>query len=46
QAAAHFDAGELRVHVGATLPLERAADAHRTLEAGKVMGKLVLTMNE
>jgi NADPH:quinone reductase len=46
QAAVHFDAGELRVHVGATLPLERAADAHRTLEAGKVMGKLVLTMNE
>jgi NADPH:quinone reductase len=44
QAAAHFDAGDLRVHVGATFPLERAADAHRALEAGQVMGKAVLTM--
>jgi NADPH:quinone reductase len=46
QAAVYFDAGELRVHVGATLPLERAADAHRALEAGQVMGKMVLTMND
>ena len=44
QAAAHFDAGELRVEVGATFPLERAADAHRALEAGQVVGKVVLTM--
>lgn len=44
QAAAHFDAGDLRVEVGATFPLERAADAHRTLEAGQVIGKVVLTM--
>jgi NADPH2:quinone reductase len=44
QAAAHFDAGELRVEVGATFPLERAADAHRALEAGQVIGKAVLTM--
>jgi NADPH:quinone reductase len=44
QAAAHFDAGDLRVQVGATFPLERAADAHRALEAGQVMGKAVLIM--
>ncbi|HEX4088610.1 MAG TPA: zinc-binding dehydrogenase [Trebonia sp.] len=44
QAATHFDAGELRVQVGAAFPLERAADAHRALEAGQVLGKAVLTM--
>jgi NADPH:quinone reductase len=44
QAAAYFDAGDLRVQVGATFPLERAADAHRALEAGQVIGKAVLTM--
>jgi len=44
QAAGHFDTGELRVEVGATFPLERAADAHRALEAGQVVGKVVLTM--
>jgi NADPH:quinone reductase len=45
QAATHFDAGELRVQVGATFPLEQAADAHRALEAGTVLGKAVLTMD-
>ena len=45
QAATHFDAGELRVQVGASFPLERAADAHRALEAGQVLGKAVLTMD-
>ncbi len=44
QAATHFDAGELRVVVGATFPLDQAADAHRALEAGRVTGKVVLTM--
>ncbi len=44
QAAWHFDAGELRVEVGATFPLEQAADAHRALEAGQIIGKAVLTM--
>ncbi len=44
QAAAHFAAGDLRVVVGATFPLDRAADAHRAVEAGKVMGKTVLTI--
>jgi NADPH2:quinone reductase len=43
QAAAHFDAGDLRVVVGATFPLERAADAHRALESGRAVGKAVLT---
>lgn len=42
-AAAHFEAGELRIAVGATFPLERASDAHRALEAGEVVGKTVLT---
>lgn len=45
QAAAGFDAGDLRVQVGATFPLEQAADAHRALEAGQVLGKAVLTMS-
>jgi NADPH:quinone reductase len=45
QAAARFDAGDLHVVVGATFPLERAADAHRALEAGKITGKAVLTMD-
>ena len=45
QAAGHFDAGALRVAVGATFPLERAADAQRALEAGQVMGKAVLTFD-
>ena len=45
QAAALFDAGDLRIEVGATFPLERAADAHRALEAGEVVGKAVLTMD-
>jgi NADPH2:quinone reductase len=45
QAGARFDASELRIQVGATFPLERAADAHRALEAGQVIGKVVLTMD-
>jgi NADPH:quinone reductase len=45
QAAQHFDAGDLRVEVGATFPLERAADAHRALEAGQIVGKAVLTID-
>lgn len=42
RAAAHFDAGDLRIAVGATFALERVADAHRALEAGEVVGKAVL----
>jgi NADPH2:quinone reductase len=39
-----FDAGELQIHVGETLPLDQAVDAHRHIEAGHTQGKLVLTM--
>lgn len=45
EAADYFDAGDLRVVVGATFPLERVADAHRALENGEVVGKAVLTMD-
>jgi NADPH:quinone reductase-like Zn-dependent oxidoreductase len=42
-AAPHFFAGRLKTHVHATLPLERAADAHRMMEASEHFGKIVLT---
>ena len=35
--------GELLVVVQDVLPLDRAADAHRALDAGTVFGRLVLT---
>jgi NADPH2:quinone reductase len=44
EAARLFDAGTLSVHVGATFPLEQAAEAHRALEAGQVVGKAVLVV--
>src|SRR5215471_3001297 len=34
--------GELKVHVGATFPLARAADAHRALEGRLTTGKVLL----
>lgn len=37
-----FDAGDLRVEVAATFPLEQTATAHERLEEGHVRGKLVL----
>ncbi|WP_205696397.1 NADP-dependent oxidoreductase [Conexibacter sp. SYSU D00693] len=40
--AERVDDGRLRVEVQETLPLERAADAHRLLERGHVRGKVVL----
>jgi NADPH2:quinone reductase len=40
--AAEVAAG-VRPHVADTYPLERIADAHRRLEAGRVGGKLVIT---
>jgi NADPH2:quinone reductase len=43
--AEHIDAGKLRVHVHEVLPLARAADAHRLLESGKLLGKLVLSID-
>lgn len=45
EAAKHFEAGDLRIQVGATFPLEQAAEAQRELEAGRVMGKVVLTIS-
>lgn len=43
-AAPHFFAGRLRTLVHAALPLERAADAHRMMEASEHFGKIVLTV--
>jgi NADPH2:quinone reductase len=45
QGAALVDADKLTVHVSHRLPLEQAADAHRMIEAGSTVGKIVLTMN-
>jgi len=44
QGAALVDAGKLAVHVSHRLPLEQAADAHRMIEAGGMIGKIVLTI--
>ena len=35
--------GEVRPVIGRILPLTRAAEAHRVLEAGEIVGKIVLT---
>jgi NADPH:quinone reductase-like Zn-dependent oxidoreductase len=40
------DSGTLQVELQQVFPLERAADAHRLLEAGHVRGKLALTVAE
>lgn len=40
-----IDAGELRIQVSETFPLEQAAAAHRRIEEGHTLGKLVLTMD-
>jgi NADPH2:quinone reductase len=45
RAAALADAGKLTVHVSHRFPLEQAADAHRLIEAGGMIGKIVLTMD-
>jgi NADPH:quinone reductase-like Zn-dependent oxidoreductase len=37
------EAGVLTLRVAQTFPAEKAADAHRMLEAGGVRGRLVLT---
>ena len=39
------DEGRLKIHVGQTLPLEKAVEAHRFLEKGHMQGKIVLTMD-
>jgi len=41
-AAPHFFAGKLKTVVHETLPLDRAADAHRMMEASEHFGKIVL----
>ena len=41
--AAEVAAG-VRPHIADTYPLERIADAHRRLEAGRLGGKLVITL--
>ena len=40
-----IEAGELRVHVDKTFPLERAAEAHALVVSGKTMGKVVLNVD-
>lgn len=42
--AALYASGGLRIHVRATYPLDRAADAHREIETGHGRGKLVVTI--
>lgn len=39
------DSGALRVHVAKTFPLAQAARAHMLGEAGRIQGKLVLTVH-
>lgn len=38
------DAGDLRIEVAETFPLERLADAHRRQESGHVRGKIAVTV--
>lgn len=42
--AGQYADGELRLHVRAAYPLERAADAHRDSETGHGRGKIVITV--
>jgi NADPH2:quinone reductase len=44
QIARRFDNRELTTHVQKIYPLNKAADAHRAVEAGHVKGKLVLNL--
>lgn len=45
QCAQLIDAGQLRLHVSQTFALAEAAAAHRSLEAGSTIGKLVLLID-
>lgn len=44
QCAQLIDKGELKIHVSEIFPLAEAANAHRTLEAGSMIGKLVMVV--
>jgi NADPH2:quinone reductase len=44
QCAQLIDKRELKIHVNEIFPLAEAANAHRTLEAGGMIGKLVMVM--
>ncbi|MGL6283777.1 MAG: zinc-binding dehydrogenase, partial [Microcoleaceae cyanobacterium] len=41
-----FDRGKLKIHVNKTFAIDDAIEAHRLLEAGSMVGKIVLTMGE
>ena len=40
----HLEAGRFRPAIDSTFPLERAADAHRRMDGGDHVGKIVLTV--
>lgn len=40
-----IDAGQLRLHVSRVLPLAQAAEAHRQIETGHTVGKVVLRID-
>jgi len=44
QCAQLIDAEQLKVHIGKTLPLEDAAQAHQLIEEGHMHGKIVLAV--
>jgi len=46
EAMAFLAAGELKLHIDSTFPLAEAAAAHRRLEAGGMMGKIVLRIGD
>lgn len=45
QATALIDTDQLKVHVSHSLPLAQVAEAHRLIEAGGMIGKVVLVMS-
>ncbi len=42
-AARHLSAGRFRPLVGSMLPLDQVAEAHRLMEEGRVIGKVIVT---